>query len=220
MKRVLLLMASLASLTFGAQAFSQTTLFRDIVYGAPASSFSAAQNYYDCSADAGSAALCLDDTTFLDEPFGLVLKLTDNEVTSVIAVADYSEAVYGKLFGALSENFTFIGMENKQEFFDLIERARAATNEQAFTDQISLFESSALSDGQLSYYFIEQSQAQIEPMRSATEVIRTVGPDVRLARLIVTEDQDGAFAMAEFSLPGKDSERLQSNMEKAKKEKF
>lgn len=220
MKHVALAVAGVVALGIATPTLADTNLFRDIAYGAPASNFTADKGYYDCSQDAGTPALCVDDITFLQEPFGLALKLSDGKVTSVLAVADFSETVYSKLFGALSENFTFVGMEDQRGFFDLIEHAQVAASEAAFTDQISNFESVALNEGQLTYYFVELSLDQARAYRSATELLRSLPSNVRQVQFMVTEDQDGAYAMANFSFPTKDAERMQSHMDKAKKEKF
>lgn len=220
MKRYFLLLASSALFIFGAQVSAQETLFRDIAYGAPASNFTAAKGYYDCSQDAGVPALCIDDIKFLDENFGLVLRTNDGMVTSVLVIADLSEQVYSKLFGALTENFTFVAMEDKRGVFDLIERAQAAKSEAAFADELSKFEAFALNEGALTYYFAELSGDQLKPYRTAVEMLRSLPANVRQADLIISDDQDGAYAMVNFSFPAKDMERLQSNMQKGKKEKF
>lgn len=220
MNRFLSSLIGVCLLTVGGQAVAQNALFRDIAYGAPASDFTAAQGYYDCSEDAGTPALCIDDVTFLQEPFDLVLRLSDGVVTSVVAVAGFSEAVYGKLVGALLENFTLVALEDKRGVFDVLERAHAATSDRELTSELTKFESFALNEGQLTYYFVELPGDALKPHRSATELIRSMPSDARQADLIVTEDQDGAYAMVNFSFPAKDIERLQSNMEKAKKEKF
>ena len=157
---------------------------------------------------------------FLDEEFTVALRFNNQKLQSVMLLSEFEQNRYTKMFGALNNNFTFVAMQDKAAMFDLLAMRSRVKNEQELTDRVSEFEARALNDGQLVYFFIEEPVEDLLKFSSATQAERESGKDKRSAKIIVSEDNDGAYLVTEFSLPRRDIEQMQKTMQGVKTEKF
>jgi hypothetical protein len=220
MKRLSVLGFLLCSMLIGSMVHAQAPIFREYVYQAPLSAFAESAGYFDCSEDLGGVARCKEGVRFLDEEFTVALRFNNQQLQSVMLLNEFDQNLYTKMFGALNNNFTFVAMQDKSAMFDLLAMRGRVKNEQELTDRVSEFEARALNDGQLVYFFIEEPVEDLLKFSSATQAERESGKDKRSAKIIVSEDNDGAYLVTEFSLPRRDIEQMQKTMQGVKTEKF
>ena len=210
-------LAAVAVFTAAASAVA-TPLFRDLVYDTPIKDFDQAKGYYDCSADMGYTARCVDGVTFLGHKFDLqVLAFVNGRLRSVQLVTDFKAEIYASLIKALMDGFSLIVLQSGDRRMDLIETARKE-GESRLWPKVSEFESVALNKGDLVYMFIEQPRSALRAFSTGFEAILKSPPTTREADVLVKEKDKEAIVSVVFSLPRRVMQDLQSTP--APKEKF
>ena len=221
MKRfVMLAVFALSPLFMLKDASAETKLFREFEYLSPMSQYNKAQGYFDCSKDFGGQARCKEDVKFLDEDFSLALKFSDQKLQTVVLVAEFNKNLYTKVFGAISQSFQLIAMRDKTNLFDILETRGQVSDTRKFTDMVSKFESEAMIQGKLSYYFIEEKPQALAKFKSAIQAEREAGLNARTVEMILYEDDEDVLLVLEFSLPRREMKTMQENLQNVKKEKF
>jgi hypothetical protein len=202
----------------GAAQSVGTSLFRDLRYDAPIRAFGEAQGYYDCSADIGMTARCLDDVKFLGHSFGTqILVFVDDRLRSVQLAAEFKPEIYLSLMKALAEGFTLIMLQSDDRRFDVIETARKE-GEVRLRARLSEFESIGLKKGDLTYSFIERPARALKDFPNGVEAMLKSPPETRLAEIVVWERENEAGVSVQFSLPRVALEAMRAAP--ASKEKF
>ena len=221
MKRfVMLAVFALSPLFMLKDASAETKLFKEFEYQTPSSTFKETAGYYDCTKDFGVPARCKEDVKFLDENFGLALKFTGDKLETVVLVAKFETNLYTKIFGAISQSFQLIAMRDKTNFFDILEMRNQVTDTRKFADMVTNFETTAINQGKLSYYFIEENPQALAKFKSAIQAEREAGLNTRTVEMILYEDDEDELMVLEFSLPRRLMKTMQENIKKVKKEKF
>ncbi|RUQ39249.1 MAG: hypothetical protein EKK69_09815 [Candidatus Competibacteraceae bacterium] len=208
--------------------FAQTTnnpsLFKEYIYDTPSSVFLEKDGYYDCSDDTGDAARCMDNVDFVGHKFTIHLMFTDQHLTSVTLITDdFNQDVYLRIAGALGKTFTPCMLQGATERLDLIELARTSQSKSDFQSKMSSFESVNLSNGELTYIFVELPGSDIRGKKNAIEAIMSAPANTRTAELSVeedTEDNSKATLSINFTLPKLSLEKMNKKMSDAPVEKF
>lgn len=211
------LLATVAALATAASA-AATPLFRDLVYDTPIKEFDRAKGYYDCSADMGYTARCIDGVTFLGHKFDVqVLAFVNGRLRSVQLATPLTPEIYATLSKALIEGFTLVILQSGERRLDLIETVRKE-GEARLGPKVTEFESVALNKGDLTYMFIEQPAPSLSSYGSGLEAIMESPLTTREADMVVREKNRRAFISVTFSLPRRAMQDLQNTP--VPKEKF
>lgn len=206
-----------AALSVRAQT-SETPLFRDLRYNAPISEFGKDRGYYDCSADLGYSARCVDDVKFLGHDFDTqILMFIGGKLRSVQLATEFKPEIYARLIKALMEDFTLIMLQSGERRLDLIETVRKE-GEARLGPKVAEFESGALNKGDLTYVFIEQPGALLRKLSNGFEAITKSALTTREADVAVKEKDNEAWLGVTFSLPRRAMTDLRNTQ--VPKEKF
>lgn len=205
-----------AALALPASAQQQTAkLFKLYEFNQTKSDFSEDDGFYDCSADFGRDALCLDSIDFIEHEFGAVFYFMGDQLISVMLINEYEEQLYYQLAGALAKTFSLAAMDGDSERLDLLELVRTAEDRAEYDAKVSTFENFNLERGELTYIFIEGSAATFSGKRNVVEAINTLPLGTREVDFRVVEDEDGdGYMFVSFNQPRLTSEKLQQNMQK------
>lgn len=217
-----ILIAALSGLLMASQAAfaEQPKLFKDWAYKTPMASFSQELGFYDCAADFGAKAVCIDDVEFLGYPFGAVLSPTEGSLAEVMLVAEFDYDLYVKLMGALAGGFTLISMPGANDQLDLLHALQVSRNSQQFQSRLNDYETLGLSQGQLTYTFIEQSGDVVRRFSTASAAAFAAPETARLAELVVYEDEYESTLLVKFSLPTLSRESARESMQRMPVEDF
>lgn len=200
MLSALVLAAIAIAIAAPAQA-GATPLFRNLAYGTPIDQFSPSQGYYDCSADLGHTARCIDKVSFLGHEFELqILAFTNGRLSTVELITEFKQEIYVTLLKALAENFSLVALQGVDGRLDLIETARRDGGAR-LAARVAEFESIALEKGQLTYFFFEQPGPKLAAFRNAVEAIMGSPATAREADVVLKEKDKQAHIGVTFSLP-------------------
>lgn len=217
----LLPLAFAASLfTASALAAEQPKLFKSWTYGSPDSGYSEAEGFYDCSAEVGSPARCIEEVDFLGHSFGAILLFNNQQLQSVALAADFSQDIYVKSVGALSKTFTMALMRGSNDQLDIIELARIRGGKENFMAQLNNYETLNLQQGQLTYLYLEQPAAALMTRNNAVDATLNAPADVRSAELSVTDNDGEPLLLITFSLPRLALQSLKQALQRAPAEDF
>jgi hypothetical protein len=201
----------LAAIAIAAPAQAAATpLFRSLAYGTPIDQFGPKQGYYDCSADLGYTARCVDKVNFLGHSFELkILAFANGRLSTVELITEFKQEIYVTLLKALAENFTLVALQGAEGRLDLIETARKEGGARVGA-KVAEFESVALEKGQLTYFFFEQPGQKLGTFRNAVEAIMGSPATAREADVMLKEKDNQAHIGVTFSLPLRASQDMRS----------
>ena len=201
-------------------ATEQPKLFKEWAYNTPMTVFTEAQGYYDCSADFGSKALCIDDVEFLGSTFGAVLIPIDGRLASVMLASEFDQVLYAKAIGALVKGLTMIGMRGASDQLDMLAAIRSSANGQAFQTTVNDYETLNLNQGQLTYIFLEQPAEKVRQFKSAHAATIAAPTSARSAELIVVDTDGESALLIKFMLPGLYQQQMIDSAKQAPVEDF
>jgi len=199
---------------------ADTALFRDLRYDAPISAFGTQQGYYDCSAEVGSVARCVDRVKFLGHEFDTqILMFIGNRLRSVQLATAFKPEPYTTLIKALMQDFTLVMLQSGDGRLDLIEAgAGRPGGDGKLGARVAEFESIGLNKGELTYVFVEQPAGALKAFPNGVEAIMKSPPTTREADVAVREKDNEAWLSVMFSLPRRAMEDLRNTP--VPKEKF
>lgn len=207
-KKVHALVLSLASIFAGMQsAAAADNLFKSYAYDSPISSYTEAAGFYDCSADVGATARCIDDVNFIDQNFTAGLVFSGDKLIMVSLFAPYDRDLYGRAIGALAKSFGLVALTDGKSMLDLIDLAAKAKNRDEYTAKLTNYESVALNANELTYSFIEGA-ASIKGASSVPGLMKLAPANIRGADLIVSGEGEESIIMIKFSFPKLDENKL------------
>ncbi|WP_338580548.1 hypothetical protein [Pseudomonas sp. MAG733B] len=208
--------AALAAMGFftGVQnAMAEDNLFKNYAYDAPIAKYTEAAGYYDCSADVGATARCIDDVDFLDQKFTAGLVFSGDKLMLVSLFAPYDRDLFGRAIGALAKTFTLVALTDGKSVLDLVELAGKAKNKDEYTAKLTNYESLALSANDLTYSFVEG----LTPLKGASNVhslMASAPANIRGADLIVSGEGDESSIIIKFSFPRLDENKIAQQAKK------
>lgn len=189
------------------------SLFKDYQYGASYEEFSEDLGYYDCTQEIGANALCLEVVPFVGHEFEMALVFNQQRLTSVSLFTDFDNDLHAKVMGALAKNFTLVALQGQDAIFDLITEAKSSSNAATYGANLNNFEVLQLSNGQLSYVFLEQTESALSKVNNATQAALSLPKGQRGAELIVMEDDEAdTFLLINFTSPRLEIERQEQLM--------
>ena len=176
-------------------------LFKEYRYDAQEQEFANIDAYYDCSEDVGAPALCIDEVSFLSAQFAGVLTFQDEQLRSVSLIAEFSEPLYQRVVAALVQKFQLAVLQSHNDRLDLIALRREISNQSELTARVSAFESVALTQGMLTYAFLDTKNKASGLAKNVVELIQQLPEDAREVDLTVGEDADDSWLTLKFMLP-------------------
>jgi len=103
--------AALALPLIATPAAAEVKLFKKYAYGAPVSEFNTQPGYYDCSADVGPGAICLDDVEFVGSKFTAALVFSGDKLYMLSLIREFDNDTYTKTMGALAKSWGATGFD-------------------------------------------------------------------------------------------------------------
>ena len=176
-------------------------LFKEYRYDAQEQEFANIDAYYDCSEDVGAPALCIDEVGFLSAQFAGVLTFQDEQLRSVSLIAEFSESLYQRVVAALVQKFQLAVLQSDNDRLDLIALRREISNQSELIARVSAFESVALTQGMLTYAFLDTKNKASGLANNVVELIQQLPEDAREVDLTVGEDADDSWLTLKFMLP-------------------
>lgn len=207
-------------LCISASAAESPKLFKSYAYDAPLSQFPVGEQFYDCTADHGVTARCSDAESFLGHSFEMILKFHNEGLASVTLATLFDQQIYLKAIGALHRDFGLIMLQGKTDRLDIIDLIRQSRGKAAYEPRINEYESLNLSQGQLTYTFIEQPKEAYRNHKTAIAAVMNAPGTARVVEMMAMEDEENAILGLVFSLPRLDKEKLERTIKDAPKESF
>ena len=200
-RKISTVLGAVVGLLAGMQnALADNNLFKGYAYHTPLENFTTAKGYYDCSAEIGGTARCIDDVDFVGTKFTGALIFSDGKLVMVSLVTPYEQGAYTKAYTTLSKTFMLISMTDDKTLLDLVDLAATSKSKEQYLSKASSYENVALSAGNLTYTFLEG--AEVKPNLKSALSLLAVAPDTaRSADLIVSGQGAEAFLIMRFSYP-------------------
>ncbi len=177
-------------------------LFKNYYFGTNRDEILKEPNVYDCSDALGNQGLCVDNQTFSNVDLSYGFKFINNKLIQVVLFSEYSYENYLNLFGTINSKFTLTTMQTQTDRLDLLELYKNDfTNANS---RISSFESTALTNGNLTYIFIDNDNTTKETISNSDNVVQLIknGDDnLREVDYQIITNEDGEFLIVSFSVP-------------------
>lgn len=211
--------AALALPLIATPAAAEVKLFKKYAYGAPVSEFNTQPGYYDCSADVGPGAICLDDVEFVGSKFTAALVFSGDKLYMLSLIREFDNDTYTKTMGALAKSFSLVAMAGADSQLDLVDLARKSSNAGEFTAAINNYESVGLNAGNLTYSFIEGPNLLARKHANAAVALASVPETSRSADLVVYSGGVESALVVRFTFPKLEAMKIEQAMA-APAEKF
>lgn len=200
-KALIAVAVSIIGICAGAQnAVAANNLFKNYAYDSPITNYTEAAGYYDCSADLGTTARCIDDVDFIDQKFNASLIFTGDKLTMVSLVAPYDVDVYSRAMGALGKTFLLAVMADGKSLLDLVELSGKVKNKEEYVSKLRNYESVALNANELTYTFFE-GVTSFKGLSSAHSLMAAAPDNIRSVDLIVASEEGESDIFIKFSFP-------------------
>lgn len=199
-------LAIMAAMVFCTAAFAEDALFKGYMYGAPFSTHSNQEGYYDCSAEIGATALCVDDVKFVGHSFTAALLFSGDKLYMVSLLSTFEQQAYVQAVAALAKSFALVSLADASSQLDLLDLDRR-NNRQDFAAKLSSYESVAANAGNLTFTFIEGlDRAKKHP--NVTTAIGAAKDNTRVAELVIMDDGADSILAIHFSFPKLEARKL------------
>lgn len=208
-KTTLRLLAAIGLLAGSLNASAADKLFKNYVYDSPASAYTEVAGYYDCSADIGGNALCLDNVDFIGHKFTAALIFSNSKLTVLSLVSPFDQTLSATAMGAIAKTFRLAGLSDGKSQLDIIELASSTSSNDAFESKLSNYESSAMSGGQVTYTFLEGLDRS-KKYSNVLKLLESSPDNVRSAEIMLSGKGPEAALIIRFSFP-----KLEANKVKA-----
>ncbi|MCU1736132.1 MULTISPECIES: hypothetical protein [unclassified Pseudomonas] len=181
-------------------AAASDNLFKSYAYGTPMADYKTADGYYDCSAEIGATALCLDNVDFIEHKFMAALVFSGAKLIMVSLVSPFDQDLYASAAGTLGKTFKLSALSDGKSQLDVIQLAATSPSREVFASKLQNYESGGLSGGTLSYTFIEG----VDRDKKFTDIAAQLAalPDnVRSAELMLTGEGSDSALIIRFGFP-------------------
>lgn len=196
-----LLSAALAFALLASPTFAADKLFKDYRYGSPVSEFNTQPGYYDCSAEVGPGAICLDDVDFIGRKFTAALIFSDDKLYMLSLISEFDVNTYTTMIGTLAKSFSLVSMADGSSQLDLFDLARKSSSEGDFSAALNNYERVGLNAGNLTYSFIEGAGLLARKHTNATVALASVPDDTRSADVVVVSEGIESALVVRFAFP-------------------
>ena len=200
-RKISTVLGAVVGLLAGMQnALADNNLFKGYAYHTPLENFTTAKGYYDCSAEIGGTARCIDDVDFVGTKFTGALIFSDGKLVMVSLVTPYEQGAYTKAYTTLSKTFMLISMTDDKTLLDLVDLAATSKSKEQYLSKASSYENVGLSAGNLTYTFLEG--AEVKPnLRSALSMLAVAPDTARSADLIISGQGPETNLIMRFAYP-------------------
>lgn len=199
-RKSLVLAVAVGMFSFAANALAENNLFKNYVYDSSVDSYKTAEGYYDCSAEVGGTAWCIDDVEFIGNKFTAALIFSEGKLMTVSLLSPFDQALYTKAFATLSKTFTLISMTDEKSILDLVDLVKKSKSKEDYLSVMSNYESVGVNAGSMTYTFLEGVKPQTN-LRSAVSMLASASESVRSVDLVLTGQGTEAFLIMRFSFP-------------------
>lgn len=200
-------LAIVAAMGLCTAAIAEDALFKEHIYGASFSTYSNQAGYYDCSAEIGATALCVDDVKFVGHSFTAALLFSGEKLYMVSLLSSFEQQAYVQAVAALAKSFALVSLADASSQLDLLDLDRQ-NNRQDFAAKLSSYESVAANAGNLTYTFIEGlDRAKKYP--NVTTAVAAAKDNTRAAELVIMDDGADSILAIRFSFPKLEARKLQ-----------
>lgn len=131
-------------------------LFSDIRAGTARQDLAALPGMYDCSAELGAEALCLDGVEHLGRDWAADFAFHRGRLTAVSLVRPFDRSLYLDAFAAITKRSALVAMQSEEGTLDLIRMLAEDADGQHFTDTVTGFEARGLRASRLAYVFLDK----------------------------------------------------------------
>jgi hypothetical protein len=188
-------------------AVAGDNLFKSYAYDTPLANYTESAGFYDCSAQVGATAKCIDDVDFIDHKFTASLIFSGDKLMIVSLFAPYDRDLFGRAIGALGKTFGLVALSDGKSMLDLVELAGKVKNKDEYSAKVTNYESIALNANDLTYSFIEGATS-LKGAANAHSMMASAPANVRGADLIVSGEGDESTIIIKFSFPRLDENKL------------
>ena len=206
-------LAAMGAITGMQSALASDNLFKSCAYDSPLANYTEAAGFYDCSADVGATARCLDDVGFIDHKFTASLVFSGDKLVIVSLFTPYDRDVFARSIGALSKTFGLLALTDGKSVLDLVDLAGKVKNKDEYAAKLSNYESVALAANDLTYTFFE-GITSASGASSAHSVVASAPDNIRGADLIVSGEGDESMIIIKFSFPKLDEHKMAQQAKK------
>jgi hypothetical protein len=196
------LSTTIFGLYFSVSHADELPLFKDFQYGQNISEFTTKKDFTDCSEEVGQSAICTDNIKFFGYDFTAALLFSDKKLTRVSLVSDFDESKYKTLIASLPKNgFNLVVIQGKSDRLDVIEAFNQKESLDSFKSKLTSFESVQLSQGQVTYSFVERPAVELKQYPDAVTAINKSPRQTREIDFMVEEEDTPPQMILTFSLP-------------------
>lgn len=206
-KNFLGLLAGIGLLAGSLSASAADNLFKNYVYDSPLSAYTEADGYYDCSADIGGTAMCLDDVDFIGHKFTVALVFSSSKLIIVSLVSPFDQTLYATAVGSIGKTFRLSALSDGKSQLDIIELAANATSRNAFESKLTNYESGAMSGGEITYTFFEGVDRD-KKYSNATNLMAASPDNIRAAEIMLSGEGAEASVIIRFSFPKLEAKKV------------
>ena len=162
--------------------------------GEPRQAVAGLPGVYDCSADLGPEALCLDGAEYLERDWALDFAFADGRLAAVGLVRPFDHGLYLDVFAAVTKRSALVAMQTEAESLDLVRLLAENPDGQRFSDTVTAFEAEGMRAARLAYVFLDK--ASIAPLADKAGDLPTLtvwaGPGlVRTVLVLYAQPADG-----------------------------
>ncbi|MBD9586833.1 hypothetical protein IB254_07160 [Pseudomonas sp. PDM03] len=212
-KIVAIALATLGIFVGMQNAVAGDNLFKSYAYDTPLANYTEAAGFYDCSADVGATARCIDDVDFIDQKFTASLVFSDDKLIIVSLFTPYDRDVFARAIGALAKTFGLVALTDGKSVLDLVELTGKAKSKDEYTATLTNYESVALNANELTYSFFE-GVTSFKGASNVHSLMASAPANIRGADLIVTGEGDESSIIIKFSFPKLDEHKMAQQAKK------
>lgn len=206
--KIALFFAATVAFFVGAQnALAEDNLFKGYAYHSPLESYSVAKGYYDCSAEVGGTARCIDEVDFIGSKFTAALIFSGGKLIMVSLISAFDQELYAKSYTTLSKTFTIVSMMDDKTLLDVIDLAATVKSKDEYRSKVSNFENVGLGAGNLTYTFLEGAEVKAN-LRNAASMLAAAPDNVRSADLMLTGQGADAALLIRFNYPKLEANKI------------
>jgi hypothetical protein len=199
-KKLVGLLAGIGMFSGVLSASASETLFKTYTYESALSGYTEADGYYDCSADVGGTAMCVDDVDFLGHKFTAALIFSSAKLIMVSLLSPFDQSLYATAIGSIGKTFSLSALSDGKSQLDIVQLAATASNRDEFTAKLSNYEAGALSGGQMTYTFFEGVDRK-KKYPNVTSLMQASPDNIRAAEILLTGEGAEAALVIRFSFP-------------------
>ena len=167
-------------------------LFQDFRFNDPRQDLTGRPGMYDCSADLGAEALCLDGVEYLGRDWAADFAFSRGRLIAVGLVRPFDRSLYLDAFAAVTKYSALVAMETEDQTLDLIRLLAENTDGQRFSDTVTAFEADGMEASRLAYIFLDKRSIATAAGKAGDLDTLTAWADPAVVRTVLVLYSEGA----------------------------